>query len=277
MQSDSIVVKRGKARLAVTDRRPEGSAFGTVLALHAGVADRRAYDGVAPIWVEAGWRVVTYDRRGFGETDADVEDHDAVGDLLAVLDDLEIDRAVIVGNSMGGALAVDVALAHPHRVAGLVIVGSTVGGQPWDPERMSQAERDLATAMESAEAAGDVDGVNRLEAHYWLDGPESDEGRVGGDARALFLEMNERALTAGAVGDVSPRPDAWPRLGEITVPTLVVVGLLDEADTVAAGQQLAGEIGRARLVELEGSAHLPMLDDPTRFATVVLEHLRALG
>ena len=61
----------------------------------------------------------------------------------------------------------------------------------------------------------------------WLDGPSAQEGRVGGPARELFLEMNERALRAEDPGDQAEIPPAWPRLGEIAVPTLMLLGRLD--------------------------------------------------
>lgn len=62
--------------------------------------------------------------------------------------------------------------------------------------------------IEVAENAADLDTVNRLEAHLWIDGPATQEGRVGGAARPLFLDMNNRALRSGDVGEVTDRVDA---------------------------------------------------------------------
>src|SRR5436190_22937241 len=82
-------------------------------------------------------------------------------------------------------------------------------------------------------AAGDVGEVARLEAWMWLDGPGAEEGRVGGATRALFLEMNERALRAEDPDEQAELPPAWPRLSEIAVPTLVMIGRLDVEDVQA--------------------------------------------
>lgn len=246
---------------------------GTIVALHAGVADSRAWHGCAPAWTDAGWRVVAYDRRGFGDSEWEPEPHDHVADLLAVLDDRGIERAVLLGNSMGGALAVDTALAHPQRVEALVLVGSAVSGEPPVAHVFTEAEQALEAQIDEAEEAGDLDRVNALECHYWLDGPDQPAGRVTGDARERFLAMNGRALHAPDVGEQQRPPDAWSRLGEIAVPTLVVAGALDERMVLAFADRLASDIPGARQLRLDRSAHLPALDATDRFAALVAEFL----
>lgn len=267
----------GTARLAVTDLSAEGDFVGSVVALHAGVADRRSWAPVAAAWAGRGWRVVTYDRRGFGDSEWEAAPHDHVADLVAVLDDRGIDRAVLVGSSSGGAVAIDAALAHPERVRALVLVGSAVSGQAELLGEMTAAERTLDAAIEEAEASGDVDQVNELECRYWLDGPGAPHPRVQGAARTLFLEMNGRALRAPAVGDRRAHPPSWDRLGTLDVPTAVMIGDLDDSDVAAVARKIADEVPGATLTELPGSAHLPMLDAAERFeavTTAVLDRLR---
>ena len=97
----------------------------------------------------------------------------------------------------------------------------------------------------------------------WLDGPGAEEGRVGGATRALFLEMNERALRAEDPDEQAELPPAWPRLSEIAVPTLVMIGRLDVEDVQAIDEQAASIIPGAQLSLLDGVAHLPHLEgDP---------------
>ena len=97
----------------------------------------------------------------------------------------------------------------------------------------------------------------------WLDGPSAPEGRVGGAARELFLEMNERALRAEDPGDQAEIPAAWPRLGEIAVPTLLLLGRLDAEEIQAIDELAAPLIPGARLQFLDGVAHVPHLEsDP---------------
>ena len=99
-----------------------------VVLLHAGVADRRAWRDVAPELHAMGADVLAYDRRGFGETPASAEPFRHVDDLLGLLDG----PAWLVGNSMGGAIALDAALLAPDAVAGLVLIAPAVSGAPED-------------------------------------------------------------------------------------------------------------------------------------------------
>lgn len=268
-----FAVDVGSARLVGTEWPPTGRERGALIALHAGVADRRVWRTCAPRWADAGWRVVAHDRRGFGESDWDPAPHDHVADLVAVLDERGIDRAVLLGNSMGGGVAVDTALGQPDRVSALILAGSAVTGDPPVDHVFTDAEQELEAAIVAADEAGDLHRVNELECHYWLDGPDQPEGRVSGEARELFLAMNGRALTAPDVGEWQQPPSAWPRLSEIAVPTLVVSGDLDERMVLSFADRLTDDIPGARQVRLSESAHLPSLDATERFADVVVDFI----
>jgi pimeloyl-ACP methyl ester carboxylesterase len=263
-------VQSGSARIGCT----VGGEGTTIAFLHAGVADRRSF-GSALATFSRHHRAVAPDRRGHGTTTWDPEPHDPVADLIAVLDAIGARRAVLVGNSLGGALAIDTALARPERVAGLVLIGTAVSGAPEStPPPEIQA---LWHAIEAAEAAGDLDEVNRIEARIWLDGWPGPEGRVGGALRALFLDMNLRALRAGPIGDRVETPPAWPRLGEIGVPVTAVVGSLDLPHVVERTEALVKRIPEALGFALDGTAHLPSLEAPDRLNDVIFGLLRRAG
>jgi pimeloyl-ACP methyl ester carboxylesterase len=263
----------GRAQLAYEITGVEGGA--DILMIHAGVNDRRSWHHVIER-LASRHRCIAYDARGFGETTYQPEDGwSAVADAAAVLDAADAEQAVVVACSMGGRTALDLTLAQPDRVSALVLISAAVRGGP-DPELTEGRTAELEAIIETAEAAGEIDEVNRLEAWMWLDGPTADEGRVGGPARELFLDMNGRALRAENPGKQAEMPPAWPRLGEITAPTLVMIGRLDAEDIQAINEPLVKIIPKARLVWLDNVAHLPhleadhkTLDEITKFVDAI--------
>jgi pimeloyl-ACP methyl ester carboxylesterase len=262
-----VFAASGKAQLAY-DLTGPADPSNDVLLLHAGVNDRRSWRHVVDRLSDR-CRCVAYDARGFGETTYEREDGwSPVQDAIAVLDAAGVERAVVVACSMGGRTAVDLVLHHPERVAGLVLIGAAVRGAPW-PEITEGPTAELIAQAEAAEEAGDLDELGRLEAWIWLDGPSAPEGRVPGPVRDLYLEMNGKALAAEDPGDQAEVPEAWPRLGEIAVPTLIMVGRLDCEDIQEVDELAAGLIPGARFVWLDGVAHVPHLEgDPTTLRTI---------
>jgi pimeloyl-ACP methyl ester carboxylesterase len=242
---------------AVLASDAHGSGTPNVLLLHAGVTDRRSWRHV----VDAlpGARCLTFDARGYGDTTYQSEDGwSAVEDAVAVLDAYDVGSAVVVGSSMGGRTAIDLVLTHPDRVRALLLIGPAVSGAPeptYEPEVLA-----LDAEWEVAEERGDQATVNRIETRVWLDGPTAPEGRVTGPTRALFLEMNAQALDADDPGERREDAEAWDRLAEIAVPTLVLVGEHDLQYIKANCAHAVNTIPGARLVELPGVAHVPHLE-----------------
>jgi pimeloyl-ACP methyl ester carboxylesterase len=177
---------------------------------------------------------------------------------------------------MGGQAALDLTLAHPNRVSGLVLIGTAVRGSPY-PDLKEGPTAELDTMIESAENAGDIDEVNRLEAWMWLDGPTADEGRVVGAARDLFLEMNGKALRAGSTGEQTEIQPAWPRLAEIATATLIMIARLDAEDIRAVDELAAGIIPDAQLAWLDGVAHLPHLEGDPVTLDVIADFVDSLA
>jgi pimeloyl-ACP methyl ester carboxylesterase len=267
-------VTSGKAMISVDVTDASDDPALDLLFLHAGVTDKRSWHAVAAA-LSGRSRCIAFDARGFGETTYEAEPGwSPVDDAIRVLDAVGSERAVVVGSSSGGYAAVDLALARPERVSGLVLIAPAVRGAPYpDP---TERETDLEEGAGSAQEAGSIDLANALEAQLWLDGPTSREGRVGGLARALFLEMNERALRAADTGPTADRAAAWPRLGEICVPALVLVGNLDVSDLRAIGRLLAAALPNATFTELIGVAHLPQLEEPEVLSDVIATFISPL-
>jgi len=248
------------------ERWPGGAQL--VVLLHEGVSDRRGWHEVAGMLAPRA-TVVAYDRRGYGESPVSTAPFTHVDDVLAALDQEQAGQAWLAGASAGGGLALDTALLAPDRVAGLVLIGTAVSGAP-EPELDPDTQR-FEEPLEAAIAAGDLDELNRLETWLWLDGPAQPEGRVGGEARALALDMNAIILRNGDREDEGGSGvDAWSRLDEVQVPVTVACGSLDVPFLVARSRDLAARLPCARCRELPGMAHQPYLEDPRQVADLLL-------
>lgn len=245
-----------------------GGAGPPVLLLHAGVTDRRSWGPLVDALGDSA-QAIAYDRRGFGATTYEPEPHSQLDDACAVLDAAGVDRAVLVAASNGGKHALDLALHRPDRVAALVLIGTAVRGAVDVPEDgFGEAVQDLVAAYEAADAGDDPDELNRVEAHFWLDGPVTTEGRVGGDARDLFLEMNGIALRAVDPGEEADPGSAWDRLVEVDVPALVLCGDLD-VFSLPISEHVAASVPGSSYEVLEGTAHLPHLEGHQRCLDLV--------
>lgn len=239
-------------------------ADSAVLLLHAGVADRRVWNHVVGPLHEAGHHVIRYDVRGYGRSEPATEPHSLVADALLVLDAAGVESAHFVGLSQGAATSVDTALAHPRRVRSLTLVAPGLSGYEW-PRLPGFAER-----MAAAEA-GDTHGYALAIAHLWA--PLSfEDGRTDCDEAArIILDQAEQFMRDEQEIE---EPSAIPRLGEINVPTTVVLGDRDVDAITDIGNLLAGGIPDARRHVLDNADHMLPLRTPGRLVDLILTTIR---
>lgn len=268
-----VSVSSGSASLAVSVWGESGTP---IVALHPGVADRRCWRWCAPVWATAGHVVTAYDRRGFGATEYLPERHDDVDDLRAVTAAMNARPAIVVGNSRGGALAIDHALAHPDEVTALVLIAPSPSGYDDTHWPTMPAEEQLDQQIADAEERGDLELVNRLEVHYWLDGVDQADDRVEGPARRLMAEMNGLALRAAPVGERAEHSPAWERVSALTMPVLVVCGEYDLDGCQQLCADLTAIVPGAHLAKIREAAHCPQLDQPAALNEVVLDFIGSL-
>lgn len=272
-RAPTIWIETAGARLAAED---EGDpANPTILLVHSAVVNRRSWDGVVPHLLEAGYRVIRYDMRGFGESTSEEVDFRGHEDVLAVLDHFKLERVAIAGNSMGAHFSLDAILAAPDRFAAYVWVGGGLSGFDKEPAPTEMAKFE---AEEAAEQAGDWDGAAEIDAQIWFDGVGQPATRGDPAVRAAFIAMDRELLEPGRVyGNRKPADEpAVGRLGTIRVPTLVVIGDLDTEGTRASAQRLADEVPGARLIHLPDVAHMVGMEKPDELAAMIVEFLAPL-
>ena len=243
--------------------------------LHAGVADRRMWEQQVPVFA-AGYRVISYDLRGYGNSTLPEEPYAPHDDLRAMLDGLDISRAHILGVSMGGTVALEFAIAYPERLASLIVCGATPGGTSATPDIRSGWE-----AVDALLEAGKVDEAIELELRMWVDGPFRTPEQVDPGVRERVREMEVLAF-ARALAEPEPEerrlePPATGRLREIQSPTLILVGDLDYPQKVDVAATMAAEIAGARLAVIPGTAHVPNMEEPEVFNRLVLDFLNGVG
>ena len=240
-----------------------------VVFLHAGVADHRMWDGQVKEFARH-FDVIRPDMRGFGGSELPAQRWSPRADVYALVEELQLKPAHIVGCSMGGSTAIDFALDHPERVSKLVIVDGGVSGRKPDPKYDS-----LGAEVDAAEKAGDHRALNEAEMHLWLDGPYRPRGYVKEPLRSLFLDMNapsiEQAWDSAPMDPLDP--PAIDRLSEITAPTLIIVGDKDLQPVLETADVLASSIRRARKAVIHDAAHFPNLEHPEEFNRIVLDFL----
>jgi 3-oxoadipate enol-lactonase len=219
--------------------------------------------------------VLRYDLRGFGRSPIGPGRYSHARDLLELVERQGLESASFVGVSMGGRIALEVALARPELVETLVLVGSGLPGHDWSAEMKAADE-----AEEAALARGDLDAAVEVTLRTWVDGPRRAPEDVDPAVRARVAEMQRRAyelqLPVWETAEEEPLlADLSDRLSEIAAPTLVIVGEEDVPDIHEIADRLALELPDARRATIADAAHVPSLERPREFDELVLGFLAA--
>jgi 3-oxoadipate enol-lactonase len=268
---DFIDVPGGRLNLV-----DEGSGPPIVL-LHAGIANLRSWDAMAPLLVAAGYRVVRYDQRGFGETTTEAVPFSNRADVIAVLDELGIGRAPLIGNSRGGVIAFDTAVEFPERIVAVVGVGAGLGGYegPVTAEELVLFED--AEALEEADPP-DVPAIADAMVRFWVDGPGQGADRVPSAIREAIRAQQTDILRPGRVeGDpIELDPPPAERLADLLAPVLAIAGTLDVSEVAHTARHLEANAPNARAVIWDDVAHMIGMEQPERLANLIVEFLAPL-
>lgn len=255
----------------LTDRVNVKTGTRSVLLLHAGVADSRMWQPQFEALEAGGYQVIAPDLRGFGERRLEPAPFSYLRDVEGLLDG----PTAVVGNSLGGRVALELGLHRPDLIERLVLIAPGLPGWEWSDEtRAGWAEE------EAAFDRGDFDAAAEASLRMWVDGPNRSPNEVDvgmrSAVRAMVLrsyEMQEGAWEAGAREEELLDGPVSDRLHEIRCPTLVLVGDEDTPDMQAIATHVAGSISDARLVTVRHAAHLPSLERADEVNALLLAFL----
>jgi pimeloyl-ACP methyl ester carboxylesterase len=214
------------------------------------------------------FRVITWDERGFGETEFDGQPFsywDLARDCLGLLDHLSIGQAVLGGMSQGGFLSMRAALLAPERVRALVLIDTQSGTE--DPERLPAYRQMQQTWLQ----VGPVDELAQTVANLIIGDPALNEVWI-----AKWRKLPQESLKAP--GDcLFDRDDITDRVGEITCPAIVFHGTADSSIEIAKGEELCRALpGCDEFVRVEGGPHASNLTHPEQVNEPLLRFLRSL-
>lgn len=241
----------------------------TVVLLHSGVADRKMWSPAIAELAHA-FHVVAPDLRGFGESPLPGVEFGDAEDVVALLDHLAVPRAAVVGSSLGGRVALELASTHPDRVSSLVLLCPAYRSTPRTRAAITFSDEETRLFE-----AGQLDEVVALNVQTWL-GPEATD-----ETRALLATMHRHAIGAQLAAESALPPprrlaiDVVP--ADIGAPTVVVTGGQDMDHFRAVADLLAEQIPGADLVSLPWAGHLPSLERPAEMTALLLQLLRQGG
>ena len=234
----------------------------TVVLIHGGFGDRRMWDDVFHPLGKS-FRVVRYDHRGFGGSTSAEQPYAADADLLRLLDALGTERAHLVGNSVGGELALSFGLRHPERVDRLVVVAAGAAGYPYSERETAETTRAFAVARE--------EGVDQA-VPIWLSSPmirlAMQNPSVRSDVRRM-IEENASLLTMDHWPEVELDRPAFELLPQLKAPTLYVIGKndIDAVNRAATASDI--RTPDSHLIQLHGADHLPQMEQPVTFVQLL--------
>lgn len=245
------------------DTGGDGSA---VIFSHGFLMDREMFAPQVEV-LRGSHRVITWDERGFGDTDFDGQPFtfwDSARDCLGLLDHLGVERAVLAGMSQGGFLSMRAALTAPDRVRGLILLDTEAG--VFDEETRAAN----GAMVEMWLNVGPVDDLAQAVATVIVDHPDHDPAWIA-QWQARAKELIEQPWAC-----LDSRDDLTDRLGEITCPALVVHGTEDTAITMDQAELLAAGLpGSGDVVKVSG-AHAANLTNPGPVNEAIVEFLTGL-
>ncbi|MGZ6015449.1 MAG: alpha/beta fold hydrolase [Phenylobacterium sp.] len=237
-----------------------------IVLIHDGVVNSASFDDMWPILCRD-FRVLRYDRRGYGRSPAAKASYSPQDDLAAVMRAASIDHASLVGFSFGGGLAVGYAIDHPGQVDRLVIAGASLNGFQPSPAFGKRIQHIMLPMI-----FGDMDAVAaNASKETWIMAPGHDEARAKATA---LMKASPQDLRHQMHDPIRGWPSDLPRMGGLKVPTLILTGDHDIADNQAASGAAQALIPGSKRIVVEDAGHLMQLEHPKELADLIADFVR---
>jgi pimeloyl-ACP methyl ester carboxylesterase len=237
-----------------------------IVFIHSGGFDRRTWDDQFTAFSER-YTVIRYDVRGYGKSPAPTKPYSDDDDLYQLLKYLNVQKAHVIGLSMGGRIAIDFTLTHPEMVQTLIPVAPGLSGFPFTTE-------DTIELMKIVYSIQNDDGTPAGEA--WLrsayNAAAMENPAVAAKLRTIAIE-NSRVWLINIFFPRPPFPLAVQRLNEIHVPTLLIRGDRDVLTITKIVDTLEKNVPGAKKVIIPGAGHMVNVEKPGEFNAVVLDFL----
>ena len=255
-----IEVENGKIYYEECGTGPDAVAL-----IHDGIAHSAVWDAVWPAFCKQ-FHTIRYDRRGYGRSPAATTWYYEIDDLYTFLRDLKVSHAFLVGSSHGGELTIDFTLAHPKLVDGMVLVGAVVSGYGYSDHFLN---RGIANSkpMEKNDSAAAISNWANDKYVLAADHPDAKK-KLHDILTAAPQDLNHPDFSR-------PTPDSLPRLGEIRVPALILVGDADIPDVHSHAGVIEAGIPNSRRIVVEDAGHLMYLEKPDEFTRLTVTFIKA--
>lgn len=239
----------------------------SLVLIHGGLVDSRMWDDQFDELAKR-YKVIRYDLRGFGKSEFSMGPLSHVEDLYALLKFLKVEKASLMGLSLGGQVATDFTLEHPEMVEKLILPASSLRGY-----QSPRNEKTIAIYR-----AAEEEGMEKA-IEMWLDHPLF----VTGKTNPVYQRRTRQMLAANfRTWGPTPKPIVWTwpekptieRLSEIKKPTLIIIGDRDVSNIIGMADVLAEKISGARKVVITNVSHHLNMEKPKEFNKVVLDFLK---
>lgn len=217
------------------------------------------------------FRVISYDQRGYGNSDIPTSLFSPYEDLKALLDSLEVKKTIIIGSSSGGSIVIDFALKYPEYVKSLILVAPSLNGYRFPLKLMIEAMKNIFMLKSKGFEVAVEKFINNPYWEYFFPMQHRKEARE----KVLEMVRTQKNFYSWDLNLAIPlKPYACKRIGELLIPALIVLPEKDSISNIKVGEYIHKSVEKSKKVIISDCGHLPFIEKPEEFTQTVLEFLK---